>query len=94
MKQLMLGALLIGVQGLGLSAYNPGTGPSPVTAASPGTGATTESVAYAITGEFFKRDPYCEAYKALFSSLEAMSVKAAAARRGRRLPVLPRVAQA
>jgi hypothetical protein len=78
MKQLMLGALLIGVLGLGLSAYNPGTGPSPVTAASPGRGATTESVAY----------------KALFSSLEAMSVKAAAARRGRRLPVLPRVAQA
>jgi radical SAM protein with 4Fe4S-binding SPASM domain len=43
---------------------------------------------YAITGEFFRKDPYCEVYKAMFSTMEEMSVKVAAGRSQRSLPVL------
>jgi radical SAM protein with 4Fe4S-binding SPASM domain len=40
--------------------------------------------AYAITGKFFARDPYCEVYKAMFSRVEAY---AAPGRVRRRLPL-------
>jgi len=44
MKRLLLGALLIGVLGLGLPACNPGTGANQGAGASPTPSATTESV--------------------------------------------------
>jgi uncharacterized protein len=43
---------------------------------------------YAITGEFFVKDPYCKVYKALFSTMEALAAKMAAVRYRRALPVL------
>jgi sulfatase maturation enzyme AslB (radical SAM superfamily) len=45
---------------------------------------------YAITGEFFIKDPYCKVYKALFSTVEELATRAASARYRRRLPVLNR----
>jgi len=51
---------------------------------------------YAITGQFFAKDPYCQVYKALFSTMEELAADVAAARSrhvsspGRALPsVLP-----
>jgi radical SAM protein with 4Fe4S-binding SPASM domain len=44
---------------------------------------------YAITGDFFQKDPYCEVYKSLFACLDALAVKVSAAKYRRRLPVLP-----
>ena len=44
---------------------------------------------YAITGEFFRKDPYCEVYKSLFSCLEKLAVKISAKSFRRSLPVLP-----
>jgi uncharacterized protein len=41
-----------------------------------------------ITGEFFVKDPYCEVYKALFSTVEELAAGAGAARARRALPVL------
>jgi uncharacterized protein len=43
---------------------------------------------YSITGDFFVKDPYCQVYKALFSTMEEMAVKTASARARRALPVL------
>jgi radical SAM protein with 4Fe4S-binding SPASM domain len=43
---------------------------------------------YAITGEFYRKDPYCEVYKAMFSTMEEMATKTALARSRRALPVL------
>jgi uncharacterized protein len=43
---------------------------------------------YAITGDFFVKDPYCQVYKALFSTMEALAVRMAAVRYRRALPVL------
>ncbi len=43
---------------------------------------------YSITGDFFVKDPYCQAYKAIFSTLEELSARAASHRAQRRLPVL------
>src|SRR5262249_12960538 len=44
--------------------------------------------AYAITGEFFVKEPYWKVYKALFSTMEAMAAKMAVVRYRRALPVL------
>ena len=41
-----------------------------------------------MTGEFFVKDPYCQVYKALFSTMEAMAAKMATVRYRRALPVL------
>lgn len=41
-----------------------------------------------ITGDFFVKDPYCEVYKALFSTMEEMAASVAAANSRRALPVL------
>src|SRR5262249_39329375 len=35
---------------------------------------------YAITGQLFRKDPYCQVYKALFSTMEELAVKVAADR--------------
>ncbi len=35
---------------------------------------------YAITGQFFVKDPYCQVYKALFSTMEELAASVAAAR--------------
>jgi radical SAM protein with 4Fe4S-binding SPASM domain len=43
---------------------------------------------YTITGEFFRKDPYCQVYKAMFSTMEEMAARAAAGRSRRSLPVL------
>lgn len=43
---------------------------------------------YAITGDFFVKDPYCGVYKALFSSVERAAARLSAARSRRALPVL------
>lgn len=46
---------------------------------------------YAITGDFFKKDPYCQVYKAMFSTMDDLSVNAASTRYKtfrRSLPVL------
>ena len=43
---------------------------------------------YTITGDFFVKDPYCQIYKALFSTLEELAAKKAAVRSWRVLPVL------
>ncbi len=43
---------------------------------------------YSITGDFFVKDPYCQVYKALFSTMEEMAAKAASVRSRRALPVL------
>ena len=43
---------------------------------------------YTITGEFFVKDPYCQVYKALFSTMEALAAKMAGVRSWRVLPVL------
>jgi uncharacterized protein len=43
---------------------------------------------YAITGEFFVKDPYCQVYKAMFSTMEEMAARTASARSRRALPVL------
>ena len=48
---------------------------------------------YSITGDFFRRDPYCEVYKALFSTMEQIAASAARERASRTLPVM-RVAYA
>jgi sulfatase maturation enzyme AslB (radical SAM superfamily) len=42
---------------------------------------------YSITGEFFIKDPYCQVYKTVFSAVEDLATKAAAARFNRLLPV-------
>ena len=47
---------------------------------------------FSITGDFFRKDPYCEV-KALFSTMEQIAVSAAAERASRTLPVM-RVAYA
>ena len=44
---------------------------------------------HAITGEFFKKDPYCEVYKAMFGFIDELAVKISAERYRRSLPVLP-----
>lgn len=44
---------------------------------------------YAITGEFYKKDPYCQVYKSLFACLDNLAVKMSAAKFRRSLPVLP-----
>jgi radical SAM protein with 4Fe4S-binding SPASM domain len=44
---------------------------------------------YSITGEFFIKDPYCQVYKALFSSVEEMAIRIASTRYRRALRVLP-----
>jgi radical SAM protein with 4Fe4S-binding SPASM domain len=43
---------------------------------------------YTITGEFFIKDPYCQVYKALFSTMEELATKMAAVRYRRALLVL------
>jgi uncharacterized protein len=43
---------------------------------------------YSITGDFCVKDPYCQVYKAIFSTMEEISAKTASARRRRSLPVL------
>jgi radical SAM protein with 4Fe4S-binding SPASM domain len=43
---------------------------------------------YSITGDFFVKDPYCQVYKAIFSTMEEIAAKTASARRRRSLPVL------
>jgi radical SAM protein with 4Fe4S-binding SPASM domain len=43
---------------------------------------------YANTGEFFVKDPYCQVYKALFSTMEELAARLAAGRYRRALPVL------
>ena len=43
---------------------------------------------YAITGDFFVKDPYCKVYKAIFSTMEAMAARMASVRYRRALPVL------
>jgi uncharacterized protein len=43
---------------------------------------------YAITGDFFMKDPYCQVYQALFSTMEEMAARTASARARRTLPVL------
>ena len=48
---------------------------------------------YSITGDFFRKDPYCEVYKALFSTMEQIAAGAAWERASRTLPVM-RVAYA
>jgi len=42
---------------------------------------------YSITGEFFRKDPYCQVYKELFSTMEQLAASAAASRASRPLPV-------
>ncbi len=52
---------------------------------------------YAITGDFFVKDPYCGVYKALFSAVERAAARVSASRSRRALPVLrsdPRTAPA
>lgn len=52
---------------------------------------------YAITGDFFVKDPYCQVYKALFYAVEQAAARVSAARSRRALPVLrsdPRTAPA
>ena len=44
---------------------------------------------YAITGDFYKKDPYCHVYKSLFTYLDALATKVSAAKYRRSLPVLP-----
>jgi uncharacterized protein len=44
---------------------------------------------YAITGDFFKKDPYCQVYKALFSTMEKLARAKLSVGVRRRLPVLP-----
>lgn len=44
---------------------------------------------YAITGEFFRKDPYCGVYKAFFACLDKLAVRVSAAKYRRSLPVLP-----
>jgi radical SAM protein with 4Fe4S-binding SPASM domain len=43
---------------------------------------------YSITGDFFVKDPYCQVYKAMFSTMEEMAAGTARARTQRILPVL------
>jgi uncharacterized protein len=43
---------------------------------------------YAITGEFFVKDPYCQVYKALFATMEEMAAQTASVISRRALPVL------
>ena len=43
---------------------------------------------YSITGDFFRKDPYCQVYKALFSTMEELAAGQAATRARRTLPVL------
>ncbi len=43
---------------------------------------------YSITGEFFVKDPYCQVYKALFSTMEKLAAKMASVSYRRALPVL------
>ena len=43
---------------------------------------------YTIIGEFFVKDPYCQVYKALFSTMEELAAKLAVVRYRRALPVL------
>jgi len=43
---------------------------------------------YSITGDFFVKDPYCQVYKAMFSTMEEMAARMAAGRSRRSLPVL------
>jgi uncharacterized protein len=43
---------------------------------------------YAITGDFYVKDPYCQVYKTLFSTMEEMAAKMASIRSRRTLPVL------
>ena len=43
---------------------------------------------YAITGDFFVKDPYCQVYKALFSAIEQAAARVSAMRSRRALPVL------
>jgi uncharacterized protein len=42
---------------------------------------------YTMTGKFFVKDPYCQVYKALFSTMEEMAARMAAVRYRRALPV-------
>ena len=35
---------------------------------------------FAITGQFFRKDPYCQVYKALFSTMEELATQVAAVR--------------
>jgi radical SAM protein with 4Fe4S-binding SPASM domain len=41
---------------------------------------------FAITGNFFVKDPYCDVYKALFSTMEGLAAEVAAVRCGRSSP--------
>jgi hypothetical protein len=43
---------------------------------------------YSITGDFFVKDPYCQVYKAIFSTMEEIAAKTAGDRRRRSLPAL------
>jgi uncharacterized protein len=45
---------------------------------------------YSITGDFYVKDPYCQVYKTLFSTMEEMAAKTASIRSRRALPVLQR----
>ncbi len=45
---------------------------------------------YSITGDFFVKDPYCQVYKAIFSTMEEIASKRASSTRRRSLPVLTR----
>ena len=44
---------------------------------------------YAITGQFFRKDPYCQVYKALFSTIEELAAKVAAVRARHALSLAP-----
>jgi uncharacterized protein len=43
---------------------------------------------YSITGDFFVKAPYCQAYKAIFSMMDEIAAKSAADKRRSSLPVL------
>jgi len=43
---------------------------------------------YSITGEFFVKDPYCQVYKTVFSTVENMATRVAAGKSSGILPVL------
>jgi len=43
---------------------------------------------YSITGNFFRKDPYCQVYKSLFSAMEQIAASVAAWRASRALPVM------
>jgi len=43
---------------------------------------------YSITGDSFVKDPYCQVYKAIFSTIEKIALNTASASRRRSLPAL------